>query len=165
MSKVFIEESTLTNIGAAIREKTGKTDLIAPGDMPTEIKAIQTGGGGGGIEVEPIVLTGDQKYSCAGKLSGVYAALFGDTISTNNISDASYMFYDYTHSVIPFDLNFDNTKSNIPFASMFESSNIVKLPKINNYPIVGTLKGIFRYCYFLKEKLLSSYPALPPLSL
>lgn len=45
MSKVFIEESTLTNIGSAIREMTGKTDLIAPGDMPTEIRSIETGGG------------------------------------------------------------------------------------------------------------------------
>lgn len=46
MSKVFIEESTLSSIGDAIREKTGKSDLIAPGDMPTEIGAI-TGGGDG----------------------------------------------------------------------------------------------------------------------
>ena len=43
MSKVAINEITLTNIGNAIREKTGKTDLIAPGDMPAEIAAISTG--------------------------------------------------------------------------------------------------------------------------
>lgn len=48
MSKVFIEESTLSAIGAAIREKTEKTDLIAPGDMPAEIRAIVSGGGTGG---------------------------------------------------------------------------------------------------------------------
>lgn len=40
MSKVSINEITLTNIGAAIRERTGKTDLIAPGDMPAEIRGI-----------------------------------------------------------------------------------------------------------------------------
>ena len=51
MSKVAINEITLTNIGDAIREKTGKSDLIAPGDMPAEIASISTGGGG--IEVEP----------------------------------------------------------------------------------------------------------------
>ena len=44
MSKVFIEETTLTNIGSAIREKTGKSDLIAPGDMPAEIRGIVSGG-------------------------------------------------------------------------------------------------------------------------
>ena len=51
MSKVAINEITLTNIGDAIREKTGKTDLIAPGDMPAEIASISTGGEG--IEIEP----------------------------------------------------------------------------------------------------------------
>lgn len=43
MSKVSINEITLTNIGAAIRERTGKTDLIAPGDMPAEIRGIVGG--------------------------------------------------------------------------------------------------------------------------
>ena len=45
MSKVFIEESTLTAIGDSIRAKTGKTDMIPPLQMPTEIASIQSGGG------------------------------------------------------------------------------------------------------------------------
>lgn len=48
MSKVFIEESTLTSIGDAIREKVGTTELIAPGDMPAMISEI-TGGGSGDL--------------------------------------------------------------------------------------------------------------------
>lgn len=44
MANVLIEESTLTAIGDAIRSKTGKTDLILPSDMATEIDGI-TGGG------------------------------------------------------------------------------------------------------------------------
>ena len=47
MSKVFIEESTLASIGDAIREKTGTSELIAPGDMPAKISEI-TGGGSAG---------------------------------------------------------------------------------------------------------------------
>lgn len=43
MGKVFIEESTLTAIGDSIRAKTGGTDLIAPGNMATEIAGITTG--------------------------------------------------------------------------------------------------------------------------
>jgi len=42
MSKVLIEESTLTAIGDSIRSKTGGSDLIAPGDMPSEISGITT---------------------------------------------------------------------------------------------------------------------------
>lgn len=44
MSKVFIEESTLTAIGDSIRAKTGKTNMIPPLQMPTEIASIQGGG-------------------------------------------------------------------------------------------------------------------------
>lgn len=56
MSKVFIEESTLTAIGDAIRGKTGGTDLIAPLDMPTEINGISTGGGT--LPSEALILKG-----------------------------------------------------------------------------------------------------------
>ena len=44
MAKIFIEESTLSAIGDSIRAKTGKTDMIPPLNMPTEIASIQTGG-------------------------------------------------------------------------------------------------------------------------
>lgn len=46
MANVFIEESTLTAIGDAIRAKTGATDKIFPADMATAIEGI-TGGGEG----------------------------------------------------------------------------------------------------------------------
>lgn len=44
MSKVFIEETSLTAIGDAIREKTGGTELLSPAQMVTAIQGI-TGGG------------------------------------------------------------------------------------------------------------------------
>lgn len=43
MSKVFIEESTLTAIGDAIRAKNGSSELIAPQDMDTAITNLPTG--------------------------------------------------------------------------------------------------------------------------
>lgn len=39
-----IKESTLKNIGNSIRGKTGKTELIPPEDMPSEIDGISSGG-------------------------------------------------------------------------------------------------------------------------
>ena len=45
MANVLIEENTLKAIGNAIRAKTGKTDLILPKDMASEIGGI-TGGSG-----------------------------------------------------------------------------------------------------------------------
>ena len=55
MAKIFIEESTLSAIGDSIRAKTGKTDMIPPLNMPTEIASIQTTGGGSG---------GGQAFQC-----------------------------------------------------------------------------------------------------
>ena len=55
MAKIFIEESTLSAIGNSIRAKTGKTNMIPPLSMPTEIESIQTTGGGSG---------GGQAFQC-----------------------------------------------------------------------------------------------------
>lgn len=41
MSKLFIEDTTLTAIGDAIRGKTGKEELINPANMPAEIDALK----------------------------------------------------------------------------------------------------------------------------
>ena len=43
--KYTIEDSTLTAIGNAIRAKTGKTYMLSPLDMPSEIASIQDGNG------------------------------------------------------------------------------------------------------------------------
>ena len=51
MAKIFIEESTLSAIGNSIRAKTGKTNMIPPLSMPTEIESIQTGDGGSSAPV------------------------------------------------------------------------------------------------------------------
>lgn len=47
MSKIFIEESSLTSIGNAIRAKTGgSANLTVPNGMVAAINSIQTGGDG-----------------------------------------------------------------------------------------------------------------------
>jgi hypothetical protein len=115
--------------------------------------------GGGGAEVEPIVLTGSGQYACAGKLSGAYITLFGDTISTSNISSCLNMFNGNTAEIIPFDINCSATNYN--FGSMFYNcTNLKTLPKIN---IVGvptiptssysflTIDDMFIYCNNLRE--------------
>ena len=134
MSKVSINESTLTNIGAAIREMTGKTDLIAPGDMPAEIRAIETGGGGD-IEVEPVVLTGNCDYACMGQMASIYIEMFGDKVSTKDVTSMSSMFMNNNLSEIPFDINCKGTSYGNA-GSMFKGAkNLKQPPKIlNAYP-------------------------------
>jgi len=147
MAKVFIEETTLTSIGDAIRAKTGGSELIAPLDMADEISGITTGGGG--IEAEPIVLSGDCSYSCSGSLAGTYIDLFGDTISTSDITNAYYMFSQSKMERIPFDLNFkvNNTHD---LSYMFYRSGIKELPKLNNAKPTQT-QNIFSSCINLRE--------------
>ena len=144
MSKVAINEITLTNIGDAIREKTGKTDLIAPGDMPAEIASISTGGGG--IEVEPIVLSGNCVRYCSGPVSSNYIKLFGNTITTNEISNANEMFKNSTIDNIPFVLNLqDNTTC----SGLCESASITKAPVITGK--ISDWSDMFHRCYKLQD--------------
>lgn len=46
MSKMFIKDSTLVDIGNAIREKEGSTEKISPLEMGDRIRAIESGGVG-----------------------------------------------------------------------------------------------------------------------
>ena len=147
MGKVSINELTLTNIGAAIREKTGKSDLIAPGDMPAEIRSIVSGGGGS--DVEPIVLTGDCSYACAGSLGGQYIDNFGNTVSTKDITNANYMFYNSTAKHIPFQINVKQNTS-INLQGLFTESDLEEVPIVSKAkPLV--LDQLFRNCTYLRS--------------
>ena len=150
MSRVSINETTLTAIGDAIRGKTGKSDLIAPGDMPAEITAIESGGGGG-IEVEPIVLTGDCTSVCSGPIPNTYLQLFGYTITTKQIDDAPSMFKKSTLERIPFEINFNPTTSTEDMNSMFlDCANLKEVPVMNfvNPEDIGSL---FSGCKMLRN--------------
>lgn len=129
--KLLIEESTLQQIGQAIREKGGANDRILGRDLAARIMDIPSGGG----DVEPIVLTGSCNYGCSGKLSSQFINLFGNKISTNDVTTVSYMFYQNTCERIPFEINMDKT-TYFDFTGMFHSCEKLKeLPKINNaYP-------------------------------
>ncbi len=60
MAKIFIEESSLTAIGDAIRGKTGASGLLSPAQMAAEIAAISTEAAPYGfISEETIAVTQD----------------------------------------------------------------------------------------------------------
>ena len=147
MSKVAINEITLTNIGDAIREKTGKTDLIAPGDMPAEIASISTGGGG--IEIEPIVLTGDCNYYCSGPLSSKFVELFGNKITTNKLGSITNMFDNYSLTNIPFELN-AGTGMTACSNLFYRAFKLKTLPIMNNFQPTTSSSGIFSGCFSLR---------------
>ena len=77
MSKLIIDSGTLTSIGDAIREKTGKQDLLSPAQMATEISNISVGGGGGSEADQMLddLISGDN-------LGNVYERYYNDKITT-----------------------------------------------------------------------------------
>jgi hypothetical protein len=146
--KLSINENTLIAIGNAIREKTGKTEPIAPSAMPQEIASIQVGGGGG--EVEPIVLTGDQKYGCSGVIASTYINLFGNTVSTENIMATNNMFQYSTLERIPFAINMNKDSYRNMNSMFYNCINLKEAPVINNaYP--ENCQSMFYECRMLRE--------------
>lgn len=140
----------LSAIGDAIRTKTGGTELLTLDAMPNEIASIETGGGGG-IQVEPMVLTEIGSYACSGIVAGSYINLFGDTISTNNLQNSNNMFYNSKNLIeIPFDINFDGSRQWSATSMFSHCEKLKKVPKINNFR-PGDINQMFEHCYQLED--------------
>lgn len=136
MAKVFIQESTLTAIGDAIRSKTGKTELIDPANMSTEIASITTGGSGGyEIPDEAFVLKGDCSFLARGAAWSWFFKLYKNKIQTQDITDMSDMFRQVPSTSQAWS-NFDsfpftfNIKDVNRFSGAFEYLNLRECPKI-----------------------------------
>lgn len=157
MAKVFIEETTLTAIGDAIRGKTGKTELIDPVNMGTEIASIETGGGD--VEISDVVISGNAQYACAGAIAGTFIELYPTKVTTKNLTELSYMFYNYTGSYIPFDLNVSSSSRT---TSMFsDASNLKATPAIDcKHTTPQAMSYMFNYCGSLTDvgPVTNAYP-------
>lgn len=124
MSKLIIDSGTLTSIGDAIREKTGKQDLLSPSQMATEISNISVGGGGDSdIEVQYDAaalgssVSADCTYAFAGSNNFLKIALEHNWIDKNISVDLSSslltgMFYKTFLTDWPFILTFNPSWSN-----------------------------------------------------
>jgi hypothetical protein len=127
MAKVFIEETTLTAIGDAIRGKTGKTDLIDPANMSTEIAGIEAGGGPE-IPEEAFLITGDCAYKFANGGWDWFVRGYGPKITTRDITSTNCMFQKSGLTEIPFQINLNGVNN---LTGMFqEASQLEVCPKL-----------------------------------
>ena len=139
MAKVFIEETTLTAIGEAIRGKTGKTELIDPANMSTEIAGIEAGGGPE-IPESAFIVSGNISNQFYGGKWDWFLTMYGDRITTANIDSATYAFAFVGLEELPFQVNIYNA-NNISY--IFAYSNLKTCPKIrgnfywNTWPDFG----------------------------
>ena len=129
MAKVFIEETTLTAIGDAIRGKTGKTDLIDLANMSTEIASIEAGGGGGELPEGAFLITGNANHKFAYSSWNWFLETYGSKITTKDISSLSSMFQNNTGlTKVPFQINITNASS---FGLLFNGAMYLAVcPKI-----------------------------------
>lgn len=137
----------LSAIGDAIREKTGKEDLLTLDQMPTEIQAIETSGGD--LPEEAFVITGNCNYRFANDGWNWFIEQYGNKITTENIKSLMNMFESCSLKEIPFDLNGNNTSS-IPMTGLFKYSSLTTIPKMNNMA-PGPMAYIFSNCESLRE--------------
>lgn len=149
----------LEAIGDAIREKTGKEDLLTLDQMPVEIRSIETGGGGYEPPAEAFVLTGNCGNRFIRDGWTWFIKDFGDKITTKNITDASYMFQQCKELTdIPFDINISNNCTGLN--NIFSNcENFTRVPLIKgelnpptgNYSGPVNLGSLFYYCLNLRE--------------
>lgn len=155
MAKVFIEETTLTAIGDAIRSKTGKTELIDPANMSTEIAGIEAGSGGGyEPPAEAFNITGGCSYRFAHGYWDWFIKDFSNRVTTKDITDAQYMFYNSKIEEIPFQLNL-KSGSSTRLNDMFDScSKLTVCPKVRGdikWDTTTTLSAMLSSNYMLRD--------------
>ena len=150
MANVIINDTNLFNIANAIRSKNGSSDTYKPSEMAAAITNLPSGGGGD-IDIEPIVLTGAQNYAFAGKIGSIFIELFGDKITTKDLTNMSNMFSEYQNESVPFDLNGKTTASYVMLNGLFSGANLKSLPKIKGNFKPYELSNMFANCKMLRE--------------
>lgn len=140
MAKYTIEDTTLTNIASAIRDKTGKSELLLPSQMPSEIQSIS--GGGEDFEIN------DASY------------LFYNEARINIINDLlsrikspksfDYCFYGSFNSIEQETLDLSTIDmSNCPiFRYMFYNTNYTSSVILKNIVLPNNLKSATN-CYYM----------------
>lgn len=153
MAKVFIEETTLTAIGDAIRGKEGTTELVPVNDMATRITSLPSGGGGD-LPDEAFIITGDCRYRFASSGWNWFLNQYRNQLTTNNITNAEKMF-DSNPSTEFFDTPINiRVSSSTSFINMFAyCNNVVKIPDIyidrSGYSGNVSMGSMFTSCYKL----------------
>jgi hypothetical protein len=151
MANVIINDSNLTAIGNAIREKNGTSDTYKPREMADAILAITTGGGGGSGEINIPTITGDCSSMFNNNRWNWLIDQYGEQMVTEDITNPSSMFSGSTElERIPFDLNCDNSASR-EFYYMFQNcNNLTEIGDIINASI-GKAQYMFSNCHRLRS--------------
>ena len=144
MSKYVIDETTLTAIGDAVREKDGSTEGILVSQLAAKIKNIPQGGGGEDLPDEAFVITGNCHYRFAHNGWNWFIDMYGNKITTKDIRNATQMFANSDIENIPFALNFWQGTDYIDCTYLFSTNS-----KLKTVPVMNNFKpGQFQYIFY-----------------
>ena len=173
MAEYLIQDTTLTGIADAIREKTGGTDPVAVSDMAAQIEGIQAGGGGDDVLDALIDRSITEISSSSATSIGSYAFYSCSSLTTVDFPVATSIgtsAFQYCRSL---------TTANFPVATSLETSafqNCSSLTTVDfpvatsigtsafqncsslttaNFPVATSIRtSAFQYCRSLKSLLL-----------
>lgn len=105
----------------------------------------------GDLPTDLLHLTGDQSYKFYGNNWNSFLNKYGNQITTENITNISFMFQDNTQlQNIPFTLNIIKTTTCSFQRTFYEASSLKHLPIISDCR-VSTIDDMCSQCYNLKE--------------
>ena len=173
MAEYLIQDTTLTGIADAIREKTGGTDPVSVSDMAAQIEGIQAGGGGDDVLDALIDRSITEISSSSATSIGSYAFYSCSSLTTVDFPVATSIgtsAFQYCRSL---------TTANFPVATSLETSafqNCNSLTTVDfpvatsigtsafqncsslttaNFPVATSIRtSAFQYCRSLKSLLL-----------
>ena len=148
MSKVLVNESSLTGIADAIRGKNGSTDTYKPSEMAAAITAIS--GGGPDIPDSAFVISGDCNYLNYNGHWDWFFNNYGNKISLNPTSITSWM----ENSKIENWQATAKVKSNGFFAKMINLKTVSGEITAENGALISS---IFSECKNLKDIPINTY--------
>lgn len=127
--KYVIQDTTLTAIGDAIREKGGTTDLIPVVDLADAITNLPSGGGGEPLEQKYQITEGAGTFKNS-NMAWLLDDYFQDSVEINiKNKSCQEMFYGakFTDEQLK---NLERVKELAPYvaSAMFQNSNVKKLP-------------------------------------
>ena len=133
----------LSAIGTAIRNKTGKTELMTLDEMPTEIASISTG-----ADIPAELLTWDWAIDYIdydGKWDK-FIETYGSRITTTNLFTTANAFTNSKLATIPIVFNMSTTQLNHQCGSTFWGcQELTTCPTINNLSACA-ISGYFGLC-------------------
>lgn len=150
MTQYIINDTELLAIANSIRGKNGESTTYTVDEMPTAIDAIETGGGGGELPPEALVIDGYCDGMFKANNWNWFIDIYGNQITTFNLLSCNTMFGDCGElKAIPFSFDFGQNKyTNVSqmFSGCYNLTSIGKF--INLAP--AEMQNMFSYCRRLR---------------